>query len=204
MSQQRARHRAQRTRLTDHKTPYARQSSNPDASYLGDVTAFQPIADLMTEESTVNSVWCNILSTYYFPFPEYIIKPEARLGSSGHRADLLVTRSRDSKVVMIIEGKKAGGAQATWDKSVKQSNGYFNPINKLGVGASRVFGMAAIGRKVAFVAPNDDGAESVLWGIKVQRGRPMSFRGFKTLDIVEDSGEIHALLTHISECAKDV
>ncbi|KAG9043261.1 hypothetical protein FS837_009827 [Tulasnella sp. UAMH 9824] len=203
MSQQRARHRAQRTRLKDHKSPYSRQSSDADARYLGDVTAFQPIADLMTEESTVNSVWCNILSTYYFPFPEYIIKPEARLGIGG-RADLLVTRSRDSKVVMVIEGKKAGGAQATWDKSVKQSTRYFNPLYKLGVGATRVFGMAAIGRKVAFVAPNEYGAESVLWGIKVQRGKPMSFRGFKTLDIVEDSAEIHALLAHISECAKDV
>ncbi|KAG8913155.1 hypothetical protein FRC01_004709 [Tulasnella sp. 417] len=190
-------------RLKDNTSPYSRQSLNPDASYLGDVAAFQPIADLMTEESTVNSVWCNILSTYYFPFPEYIIKPEARLSGSGHRADLLVTRSRDSKVVMIIEGKKAGGARATWDKTVKQSNTYFNPIKKQGVGVTRVFGMAAVGRKVVFVAPNGDGAESILWGIKVQRGKAMSFRGIKALDILEDSGEIHALLTHISETVKD-
>ncbi|KIO26592.1 hypothetical protein M407DRAFT_24175 [Tulasnella calospora MUT 4182] len=183
---------------------YFRQSPITDASYINDVTAFQRVADLMTEESTIIDIWCNILSTYYFPFPEYIIKPEARLGGSGHRADLLVTRSCDSKVVMIIEGKKAGGAQATWDKAVKQSSRYFDSVKKLGLGATRVFGMAVVGRKVTFVAPNDDGAESVLWGIKVQRGKTMAFRGFKALDVVQDSGEIHALLTHISECAKDV
>ncbi|KAG9015244.1 hypothetical protein FRB90_004864 [Tulasnella sp. 427] len=179
-------------------------SSATSVSYVGDAEVFQPIADLMTEESTVNSVWCNILSTYYFPFPEYIIKPEARLGPSGrHRADLLVTRSRDSKVVMIIEGKKAGGAQATWDKSVKQSQGYYNPVTKTGIGVTRVFCMAAVGRKVVFVAPNHRGADSVLWGIKVQRGKPMSFRGFKALDILEDSEEIHALLSHIKESVKN-
>lgn len=155
----------------------------------------------MVEESSVNSVWSSILSTYYFPFPEYIIKPEARLGGSGHRADLLVTRSRDSKVVMIIEGKKAGGAQATWDRSVKQSEGYYNPVNKLGVAATRVFCMAAVGRKAAFVAPSIHSPESGLWGIKVQRGKAMSFRGIKALDIMDNSSEIHALLSHIKNSA---
>lgn len=155
----------------------------------------------MKEESTLVDIWCNILSTYYFPFPEYLIKPEARLGGSGKRADLLVTRSRDSKVIMIIEGKKGGGAQATWDNSVKQTNGYFHLAKESGVSAMRVFGMVAIGRKVVFVAPNGDGPEAVLWGIKIQRGRSMSFRGLRPLDIVEDSGEIHALLSHIRESA---
>ncbi|KAG8950425.1 hypothetical protein FRC04_007440 [Tulasnella sp. 424] len=204
MPPQRPRHRDRGLRCQDPKTPYSRQTSDTNASYIGDLEAFQSIAELMKEESTVNSVWSNLLSTYYFPFPEYIIKPEARLGTTGHRADLLVTRSRDSKVVMIIEGKKAGGAQATWDKSLKQSHGYFNPTKKSGMAAARVFGMAAIGRKVVFVAPNSDGPDAVLWGIKVQRGRPMSFRGHKPLDIVEDSEEVHALLSHIQEITKDI
>ncbi|KAG8927000.1 hypothetical protein FRC01_008113 [Tulasnella sp. 417] len=201
MSQQRARYRAQRARRKDPKALNSRRKSDTDASYMGDVVTLRALANLMTEESTSNRVWCNILSTYYFPFPEYMIKPEARLGGSGHRPDLLVTRSRDSKVVMIIEGKKAGGAQATWDRTVKQLSRYFSSVKKLGLGETPVFGMAAVGRKVVFVAPKGDDAGSVLWGIKVQRETVMSFQGFKTLDIVEDSGEIHALLTHISQSA---
>jgi len=138
----------------------------------------------MREESAVNGVWASILSTYYFPFPEYIIKPEHRLGSQKNkRADLAVTRTRDGTLIRILEGK--GCNSATFDSAVGQLNGYFDAASS-DVG----WGIVAIGRKVVLVTL--DGSD--LLEVKMVADRTTTFRGRRILDLEKDSGEIDAIL----------
>jgi len=78
-----------------------------------------------------------------------------------------VTRLRNDKVVLIFEGEKAGGSQATWDKTIYQLRSYFASVVKDGMG--KVFGVAAIGRQVVFLEPEGSDKDNGRCAQAVQR-----------------------------------
>lgn len=158
--------------------------SETSAPFLAGLTG---LVHTMTEESTVNGVWASILCTYYFPFPEYIIKPERRLGfGKNKRVDLAVTRARDGAIIDLFEGKGSSNC-ASFDSAVGQLNGYFDAADD-----AVEWGIAAIGRKVVLVMP--EGPD--LLEVKMVADRARTFKGRRILDIKKDSGEIDVILKH--------
>lgn len=157
-------------------------SSAPGAPYtLGG--GFGAVADLMERESGVNGVWNSILVQHYFPFPKYIIQPEMYT-SKGTKADLVVTRTSDGKIMLCYEGKKAGGASAAWDNARHQGAGYIAETKAK-------YAMIGLGRKVIFVTP----VLADVWELN-ENGKPM--KGNKPLDVVNDSVTIDKILTFIA------
>ncbi|KAI5239358.1 hypothetical protein E4T42_08725 [Aureobasidium subglaciale] len=73
---------------------------------------------LMQNEDMTNGFWNNLISQQ-FPFPDYLVVPEYQF--PGGRADLAVIKLDNGRLVLVLEGKRAGGSFVTISRAAQQA-----------------------------------------------------------------------------------
>ncbi|KAF7984525.1 hypothetical protein HWV62_13695 [Athelia sp. TMB] len=99
----------------------------PIVARAGGADNFEKLVSLMKTEDYTNGVWNAILSQE-FPLPKYMVIPEFWV-TNAHirwRADLVVYRVADDRVILIYEGKKEGGGLLATMDALKQAMGAAN------------------------------------------------------------------------------
>jgi hypothetical protein len=108
----------------------------------------------LVNEDSVNGLWNSILGHYYFPYPDYIIKPEGRIesvrGANLRFADLVVC-DPNGVHKLVFEGKRHGLGDITKADAIQQATAYAQGCNVR-------FAIVASGREVTFLQVDNQGS----------------------------------------------
>ncbi|KAI6351274.1 hypothetical protein MCOR25_010042 [Pyricularia grisea] len=168
-------------------------------------------------ESFVNGFWYQVLR-HYFPFPDFMICPEARgeQAQGGARADLLVRQVRlrpntadvyDTRPILAFEGKRGPSAgQATTFGVLSHSDQLSTYISNCTQFEGLKYGILASGSMFVMMgwqrAARSDDIRQVKW----TEGRPQ-FGGSTVVHDVNDRNhlaQLDTILKHIHRLAMEV
>lgn len=150
-------------------------------------------------ESFVNGFWYQLLR-HHFPFPEFIICPEAHVaraagGGETLRADLLVLQVRpgrtdgyQTRVILAFEGKKGSRTERAFLSHTPQLSNYTSSCTPL---VGRKFGALASGPRFLIMAWTQASRHDDIRQITQQEGRiPESLDRIMVQDVnIQDQRE---------------